>query len=116
MKELTYFIIISLFDVFFLFFSLNYFLEIQDKWKRMYAKNPSILNLFLGMLLPTVFALLIVIPSIVVPREFIKRFPLNIHELWAAIPVFLISIYCLIYKSEEISKVYSKVDKRKLSE
>ncbi len=82
----------------------------------MYAKNPSILNLLLGMLLPTVFALLIVIPSIVVPREFIKRTPLNIHELWAVIPVFLISVYCLICKRDEISKVYSKIDKRKIDE
>ncbi len=111
---MIYFILICFLDILILYLSVNYFLRIQDKWKRKYAETPSGYNLFLGILLPTLYSLFIILPSIVVPREFIKRFPLNIHELWAVIPIALMLFYFLIYKSEEVSKVYSKVDKRKL--
>ena len=68
MKELIYFILISFLDLLVLFFSINYFLRVQDKWKRIYAKTPSGYNLFLGMLLPTIFSILIIVPSAAVPR------------------------------------------------
>ena len=114
MKELNYFILIAFLDLIVLFFSSNYFLRIQDKWKRIYAKTPSGYNLFLGVLLPTVFTIIIIIPSAAVPIYFLHFLKLDIHELWAIVPLAIILIYWLIYKSEEVSKVYSKVDKRKL--
>ncbi len=112
---MIYFILICFFNIIILYLSANYFLKVQDKWKRKYAKNPSGLNLLIGMIHPTLYSFFIVIPSIIVPREFIKMFPLNIHELWAVVPIILISAYLLIYKSEEVSKVYSKTRSKNLS-
>ena len=113
---MIYFILISFLDLAILYFCVNFFLKIQDKWKRIYAETPSGYNLFLGVLLPTALGFFIVIPSIFVLIIFKDYIQLEISDAWAVTPHFLLMIYCVIYKSEEISKVYSKVDKRKLSE
>jgi YD repeat-containing protein len=114
--NMIYFILVCFLDILILFFSINYFLRIQDRWKRKYAETPSGLNLFKGFLQPTIFSILIIVPSVLVPNFYIHFSKLDIHELWSVIPFSFILIYCLIYKSDEVSKVYSKIDKRKLDE
>jgi hypothetical protein len=102
------YIVILFITLLVLFFSIDPYLKIVDKWKKSVAENMNAQKIILGFLIPCLYIVIFIIPAVVVPHYFYKFLKLNISIYWNLVPLGIYIVYCLIFKSEEVGKTYSK--------